>query len=179
MAYKDELLAQLKDQYGKIVYTYTCHLKMADRFQNRESKIQIAQIILSAFSTGSIVDMYITKEFSWVCAVSSSLLLVLNSYVKIKNFSTLRSSHVKAANALWKIREEYICLMTDLAQLEEEKIVERRDHLVEKTAIIYDNIPTTDKKSYEEAQKALKNEEEQFFSNEELNKILPKHLRNY
>lgn len=177
MPYKDDLLSQLKEQYGKVVYTYTCHLKMADRFQSRESEIQILQIVLSAFSTGSIVDMYITKEFSWVCAISSALLLILNSYVKVKNFSTLQSTHMKAANALWKLREEYICLMTDLRELDEEKIIERRNLLIEKTAVIYENSPKTDSDSYKKAQEALKENEEQFFSDEELNKILPGYLR--
>lgn len=37
--------------------------------------------------------------------------------------------------------------------------------------------PKTNSKSYTEAQKALKNEEEQFFTNEELNQMSPSHLR--
>ncbi|ENZ6560176.1 MULTISPECIES: hypothetical protein [Enterococcus] len=35
----------------------------------------------------------------------------------------------------------------------------------------------TNSKSYESAQKALKSEEEQFFTEEELDKMLPEHLR--
>lgn len=46
-----------------------------------------------------------------------------------------------------------------------------------KTHEAYKNAPKTNSKSYESAQKALKSEEEQFFTEEELDKMLPEHLR--
>ncbi|ECV6997097.1 hypothetical protein F3N45_15760, partial [Listeria monocytogenes] len=57
------------------------------------------------------------------------------------------------------------------------EIVVTRDILREETYIIYSESPKTDKKSYSESQKALKNEEEQFFTEVELDKMLPLQLR--
>ena len=43
--------------------------------------------------------------------------------------------------------------------------------------LYYDKAPITDSKSYAKAQEELKNNESQFFSREELDKILPIRLR--
>jgi SMODS and SLOG-associating 2TM effector domain family 4 len=86
-------------------------------------------------------------------------------------------SHQKAADALWKIREEYVSLLTDFDLLEREEIMDRRDDLQNRTAKIYVQSPRTDTKSYSEAQKALKTEEEQTFSEKEIDVMLPNSIR--
>ena len=85
--------------------------------------------------------------------------------------------HSTAANALWSIRESYVSLLTDFPNMSIAEICARRDELQAMTAEVYKSAPKTDSKSYAAAQNALKNEEEQFFSEEELNKMLPQHLR--
>lgn len=76
------------------------------------------------------------------------------------------------------LREKYISLLTDFCILDENKIVDLRDDLQVQTYEIYKQSPKTDTKSYGDAQKALKYEEEQIFTYEELDKMLPLHLRN-
>lgn len=49
--------------------------------------------------------------------------------------------------------------------------------LLDESSEIYGAAPLTDGKSYAAAQAALKTNEEQFFTQEELNKMLPAHLR--
>lgn len=53
----------------------------------------------------------------------------------------------------------------------------KRDELQKKAASVYSSAPITDDKSYAMAQKALKEKEAQFFTREELNKMLPISLR--
>lgn len=67
--------------------------------------------------------------------------------------------------------------MTDFDILSTEDIISTRDTLLQETYEIYKKTPKTNSKSYTEAQEALKNDEEQFFTNEELNQMLPSHLR--
>ena len=85
--------------------------------------------------------------------------------------------HILAADELWLIREKYVTLMTDFDILSTEDIIATRDTLLQETYEIYKKTPKTNSKSYTEAQEALKNDEEQFFTNEELNQMLPSHLR--
>mgnify|MGYP007013460778 CR=1 FL=1 len=177
--YKDKLYSQIQDEYGKIVYTYTCHFKAADHLQKRNTWIKWGQIVLSAVSTGGFLGVLISDEqiLLWVGGLCSTILLALTSYLKDKDIATEETNHIKAANNLWKVREEYLSLLTDFDSLTIEEIVLRRDQLINKSADIYDDAPITDPQSYAEAQKALKSDEEQFFTQEELNKMLPPHLR--
>jgi len=81
--------------------------------------------------------------------------------------------HKKTSDYLWKIRNEYVSLLTDFEDLEITDIRNKRDGLQTRTAEIYTNAPRTDKKSYVEAQNALQNEEEQTFNKGEVEKLLP------
>ena len=83
----------------------------------------------------------------------------------------------KPLDLLWKIREEYVSLLTDFEILEVEEIMRKRDELQERTAIVYSNSPRTDSRSYAAAQKALKTEEEQTFSEKEIDIMLPNSIR--
>ena len=105
------------------------------------------------------------------------MLLVVNGYLKDKDFVAEQKEHTSTASKLWPLREEYISLMTDFDDLPDDTIVSRRDDLMGKTAKIYESAPQTDEKAYAAAQDALKNKEEQFFTQEELNVMLPIHLR--
>ena len=53
----------------------------------------------------------------------------------------------------------------------------KRVELLDECSVIYCAAPLTDGKSYAAAQAALKTNEEQFFTQEELNRMLPAHLR--
>lgn len=68
-------------------------------------------------------------------------------------------------------------LLTDFDLLEAAEILERRDELQNRTAEIYAQSPRTDAKSYKEAQKALKTEEEQTFTEKEIDVMLPNSIR--
>ena len=68
-------------------------------------------------------------------------------------------------------------LLTDFEMLDAGEIRNKRDELQERTAEVYSNSPRTDAKSYQAAQKALKTEEEQTFSEEEIDIMLPNSIR--
>lgn len=177
--HKDNLYAQIQEQYGKVLYTYTCHWKTADHLKKAANTFKWIQIILSAISAGGCLAAIITDQakLAWIGGIVSTLLLVVSGYLKDKDFAKEQKEHQTAATKMWVIREEYLSLLTDFDALQEQEIVKRRDDLIKKTAKIYESAPQTDKKSYEEAQSALKNKEEQFFTQEELNVMLPIHLR--
>lgn len=178
-AYREGLFRQIEEAYGKVVYTYTCHLKCAAHLAKRAHRFKWTQIILSAITTGSFLTTLIADE--WIAAVFGALcstgLLAVNSYLKDIDLASNRQEHVSVANQLWSIREAYISLLTDFKQMSDGEIRERRDALSKRTEEVYEIAPQTDSKSYTETQEALKNQEEQFFTREELNQLLPSHLR--
>ena len=68
-------------------------------------------------------------------------------------------------------------LLTDFDSMDDVGIRKIRDELKDKVAAIYSNAPLTSKRAYRLAQIALKDEEEQYFAPDELDRIIPEHLR--
>lgn len=174
-----KLESQIREAYGRIVYTGTCHEKCIVKLLEKNESLKMWQIILSALTTGGFFLTIITdqKISGFIGAILSAALLILNTY--FKNFDLVETSnkHQKAADLLWKIREEYISLLTDFELLEPTEIMLKRDDLQARTADVYSNSPRTDSKSYALAQKALKTEEEQTFSEKEIDVMLPNSIR--
>lgn len=174
-----KLESQLREAYGKIVYTYTCHNKKATRLLKLNDNIKVWQIVLSALSTGGFITTIIVNDtlVKIIGAVISFLLVIVNSYTKNFNLVGEANEHIKTANLLWKIREEYISLLIDFEILSVEEIMVKRDELQNRTFEVYSSSLSTDKKSYKEAQKSLKTEEEQTFSEKEIDVMLPSSIR--
>lgn len=156
--YREKLYSQIQEEYGKLVYTYTCHFKMADRLSKRNFWIKWGQIGLSAISTGGFLGVLISNEqiLLWAGGLCSTALLALTSYLKDKDISTEKNDHIKTANKLWKVREKYLSLLTDFDEISIEEIVRKRDELLDESSEIYCAAPLTDGKSYAAAQAALK-----------------------
>jgi len=135
--------------------------------------------IAKGLTTGSFLTSIITHEkaVSIIGAIISVTLLILNAYTKNFDLVETAQSHQKAADALWVIREDYVSLLTDFEILEMKDIMTRRDELQNRTAEVYAQSPRTDGKSYKTAQKALKNDEEQTFSEQEIDFMLPNSIR--
>lgn len=175
------ILSQIKNSYGKVVYSLTTHEKEIQHLKNVNRNIKITQIVLSALSTGSIITLIFQNNLlsELTAGLLSSGLLILNSFTLKFDISSDISKHVDTSNKLWLIREQYLSLITDYEILDIDKIIEIRDLLMKKTGEVYSSSPRTSEKSYREAQNALKNEEEQFFADKELDLLLPpEHRKN-
>lgn len=175
----EALYNQIEEAYGKLVYTYTTQVIHAGRLHGRNTILKWVQIILSAVSTGGFIATIVTNQIllTWISGICSTVLLVLTAYFKEADLSTIHKKHLETSNRLWLLREQYLSLLTDFPTLSVNEIVTKRDELQLRVAKIYDEAPLTDAKSYSLAQKALKENEAQFFSREELNKMLPESLR--
>ncbi|WP_075982869.1 SLATT domain-containing protein [Bacillus massilinigeriensis] len=174
-----KLESQIREAYGRVVYTQTAHDKLVHRLLKRNERIKITQIVLSALTTGTFLATIISDEklSGIIGAFLSLLLLILSTYALNVNLVEIAEEHKKASNLLWKIREEYVSLLTDFEILDTQQIVEKRDELQNRTADVYKSSPRTDSKSYKETQKALKTQEEQTFSEQEIDIMLPNSIR--
>ena len=50
--YREKLYSQIQEEYGKLVYTYTCHFKMADRLSKRNFWINGDRLGYQQYTTG-------------------------------------------------------------------------------------------------------------------------------
>ena len=119
------------------------------------------------------------KLAEFILAIISTILLVLNSYTKDYDLGTIAQKHRQAAAEIWLIREKYLTLLIALRmkQLSMDEICLQRDKLLEDLHNIYLGTPSTNFEAYQKAQDALKNMEDMTFSDEEIDKFLPRELR--
>ncbi len=175
------LEGQLRDCFGRVVYSHKTHEKCADILLTRLSRIKLSQIILSALTTGGfIAAVFGAGEIgAFIGILVSTALLVLNAYTKDYDLGELSQKHRQAGADLWVIREKYLALITDLRMGEKpiEALQKERDDLLERLHAVYSGAPSTTNKAYKKAQEALKQLEDMTFSDEEIDAFLPKALK--
>lgn len=180
-ASREILEGQLRECFGRVVYSHKTHEKCADILLDQWSKIKLAQMILSGATTGGFVAAIFGggQPAAILGTIVSVSLLVLNSYTKNYDHGQLAQKHKQSAAALWLIRERYLSLLTDLRMGERpiEFLQTQRDALLEELHPIYVGAPATTNKAYKRAQLALQKQEDLTFTTEEIDAFLPKELR--
>lgn len=174
------LESQLREMYGRAAYTHKTHQKMADDYVSRYKLINVAEIALSAATASSLLlAIFGDKPAGTITgAVLSTILLGFTLYFKEASLGEQAQKHTEVGAKLWGVREALLSLLVDMQDgRPHDEVRRQRDRLNVELEDIYKAAPRTNTKAYEAAQRALKESEELFFSDEELNKMLPKQLR--
>lgn len=174
------LESQLREMYGRAAYTHKTHEKMADGYIARYRFIKTVEIALSAAAASSLLIAVFgdSKPGTVVGAVLSTILLGLTLYFKEASLGEQAQKHTVVASKLWGVRETLLSLLVDMHDgRPAEDVRTERDRLNELLEDVYKGAPRTDSKAYAAAQKALKHSEELYFTDDELDKLLPKRLR--
>lgn len=178
---KQILEGQLRECYGRAVYSHKTHEKCADILLGRLSTIKFWQILLSALTTGGFISAFFGAGNlgAAIGVVISTMLLVLNAYTKNYDLGELAQKHKQAANDIWLIRERYLSLLADLAigGRPIEQLQDERDKLVDGLHAVYSGSPSTTYEAYKKAQLALQKHEDMTFSDQEIDAFLPRELR--
>ncbi|WP_120499091.1 SLATT domain-containing protein [Roseovarius sp. EL26] len=176
---EDGLKTQFEDQirecFGRVVYSHKTHLKMADRCAARMAQYKVAQIAVTALTSSGAVGVVVFDDFrlKLATALLSFLSLFIAAYLKNFDPGGTAQKHRDTASKLWVIRESYFSLITDLPEMELADARTKRDELQELLEPIYASEPQTDGKAFAAAQDALKNNEELTFSADEIDCFLP------
>lgn len=176
----ETLDGQLREMYGRAAYTHKTHEKMADNYIARYKRIKTVEICLSALASSSIVLAVFgdTKTATIIGAALSTVLLGFLLYFKEASLGEQAQKHTVTASKLWGLRERLLGLLVDLRRTgDADRAAAGRDAVNAQLEEVYRNAPRTDSKAYAAAQDALKNQEELFFSDSELDHLLPKQLR--
>ena len=175
------LEGQLRECFGRVVYTHKTHEKCADILLIRLSRVKLWQIILSAITTAGFISTVFgaDKIGALLGVLVSTALLALNAYTKNYDLGELAQKHRQAGADLWIIREKYLSLITDLKMGEKpiETLQQERDTLLDELHTVYSGAPSTTYEAYKKAQEALQKLEDMTFSDEEIDAFLPKALK--
>lgn len=170
---------QIRECFGRAVYTHKTHERMADNCTKKLNRFKVGQIVLTAATSTGAVGVVVTNE-TWLevaTVLVSFLTLFVTTYLKNFDLGATAQKHRDAAAKLWNVRECYLSLLTDLPALDRQAAVERRDELQTMLAALYQSAPQTDGKAYVEAQKRLQKMEDMTFSADEIDCFLPLSLK--
>ena len=178
--FRERLRGQIEDSYGKLSYTYQTQQEAATLKRILANCISIVQIVLTAASTCGVISVLFGQggNGAVIAAVTSALSLGLNLYTRGSKLPEQAEEHVRCANRLWVVLQDYESLLTDFDDLEVGEIRRCRSLLIEKQTEIYAEAPRTSDRAYKKARKRLK-EGHQSFEPGEIDELLPSRLRSH
>jgi hypothetical protein len=175
------LEGQIRECFGRVVYSHKTHEKQADICAGTLRSYKIAQIALAAITTSGTLATLFSNDFVLKAATAlvSLISLFVTGYMKGFDPGAAAQKHRDTAADLWAIRESYLSLLTDLATgaVSSEVARERRDNLQADLAAIYKSAPGTTPKAYGKAQDGLQKLEDYTFNPGEIDKFLPPALK--
>lgn len=178
--YRERLRGQIEESYGKLSYTYQTQQEAATLKRMLANCISIGQIVLTAVSTCGVISVLFGQVglVTVIASITSASSLGLNLYTRGSKLPEEAEEHMRCANRLWVVLQDYESLYTDFDDLEVGEIRRCRDLLIEKQAEIYAEAPRTSDRAYKKARKRLKNGH-QSFEPEEIDILLPSRLRSH
>lgn len=179
---KNEILeSQIREIYGRVVWTHKTYEKAYDIFSFRNSFLKITEIVLSTIATTGILITIFGDNIAIgiISAVVSLIILLIKALTKNFDLGEIAEKYSNAANMLLNAREKYLSLITDLNSddLEYSSAIEQRNILQEELLGLYKKIPKSFPKAYQKACDAIKDNEEFTFSSHEIDLLLPQSLR--
>lgn len=175
------LESQIREIYGRVVYTHKTHEKCADVLKERSDCFKGTEIILSVVTTTTILIVLFGegKLYNLIAALCSTALLGITLYSKDFNLLAIAEKHKQSALNILEIREKLLSLLVDIriGNKSIEQLQTIRDNLNEQLINTYRGSPKTINKAYSLASKALRENEEFTFSDAEIDKFLPESLR--
>jgi len=178
------LLAQVREAFGRVVYSHKTHEKQADLYFSQHRWQQGALIALTAISSGTflvaVLGVLVDAQLASLATSFIALLVTAVSLgAKTFRFSEESTSHRDIASRLWDLRESYLSLISDLMSgtTPASEARARRDELQEGTRAAYADAPRTTDKAFAKASTGLKDNEEMTFTSHEIDLFLPDALR--
>jgi hypothetical protein len=177
---KEIITDGLRNSYGRVVYSHKTHEKAREIESRRTVGVKWTNIVLVTATSGSLLSTVITNQRTalYVSAAFSAATLAFVIFQLSFDPESSSASHEQTAQELWYLREKYLNLLTDITLgVSIEQAISRRDELANEVREVYAHASGTSSRAYAAAQKALKVKEEMYFSEQEIDDLLPQSLR--
>jgi len=104
------LESQIRECFGRVVWTHKTHEKCADIYFERQKSLKTIEIIVSALTTTSLMSSVFGEQKigTIIGAIFSTITLGLTIYTKDFDLGKTSKSHVDTASKLWNVRELYM-----------------------------------------------------------------------
>lgn len=175
-----------RQQFAQCVFNHKIHEKANDRLLNLLNYYKYFKIIFIFCVPFFLVLNLLFPEckiFIYIPIALTILEIVFNFVQKEFPFEEEAKNHKKSALQFLRLRDEYKNFISDITywNIDEKEILLRRDYLQKEYSIICELTLDTSYKDYIRTQNSLLwkgNKSEEFtWSNDEINRFLPKELR--
>jgi SMODS and SLOG-associating 2TM effector domain family 4 len=176
------LLDHLRLTYGQVVARHKTHAQMASRRARWSRGLRAAEALLvagvaaasAAALSGRAGQLYPIISVLLAGLTLAALLLHLSF-----DFDGTAKVHAACASRLWRLREQYRALLSDLSDgaIDLEAARRGRDALMHEMHAIYEEAPPEDYKAYQAAAQALLSAGEGELREEEIDAFLAKSLQ--
>lgn len=170
----------IRESFGRVVYSHKTYEKDFEIQESCISRLKYANLIVLTLGSSSLLGTIITNGH-WNIVIGSVLIFMglgLAIFQMSFNPEGKAYRYKQTAHQLWQVREKYTCLIADIMnqKISADQIIDERDQLLRDLDLIYKNALSTTSKAKNKARIGLKQNEEFTFSDEEINKFLPKDL---
>jgi hypothetical protein len=170
----------VRESYATIVWTHKVHEKQADICLSKYRSLETIRVIVSSIASAGVISLLFVDEF-WIKLISallSSVTVIISALFKSFNSQELSATHKKAAVTMLRLRDNYkhLLLCIRIADKSYEELDEIFLSLEKEKHCIYKDLPMTSNNAVILAEKALKINKDNSFSDEEINAYLPESL---
>jgi hypothetical protein len=175
------LLDHLRLTFGHVVYQHKAHARNARWWSLCSRWVRGVETLLMAGVAFTAIGAA-TGRGAWYAGIAAVLacvaLATLLVHLSFDMEGTARA-HAWCASGLWRIRERYRALLSDLADgvVDVEQARNRRDVLMEDLQRLYETAPPLDAQAYRSAASSLGAADESTLTDEEIDLFLPKSLQ--
>lgn len=171
------LEALVRQMIPSVVWSHKIQCKQADIYKNRYNTLNVVNIIVSSLTTAGIFSILFADEY-WIkiiAAVFSFIVTSISAFLKTFDLTTLEKEHMNTANNLWDIRERLVILLieTGVGEKDYNDLMNTYETIQQDLKNIYSNAPTTMDRAVALAKKALKNDGDYTYTDEEIDSFLP------
>ena len=173
--------SQIRQLFASVVWTHKIQEKQADIYRSRYSLLEFVRIGTMTITTSGIFSIVFIDKY-WLkvaTAIVGFITLFVNIYYETYDLRQMTETHKGSAKDLLKLRESLITLLTEIkvTLLSEDEIKKKMDDVYSEYFGILEGMKDASSKAVSNASKALKEREDNTFTDDEINSYLPIGLR--
>lgn len=179
---KDAVTAYLKKLYASATWTHKIQEKESDRLRNIDIFLKACGIITLALSSSGLFSIIFVTNNSLTIAttVITFMSLIINLITMSCDFKGLSNEHKRTALDFLSLRNTIEAVLTDIdsGRFSDEKMNEVKDYCEQEYTNYCKDSLSASKMAVKKASKALYGDNDNTYTEKELNALLPMHLRN-
>lgn len=168
-------------QYANVFWTHKIQEKQAEIYGCYHKVFSVANIILASLTSAGIISIVLTDAY-WLKLVSafiSFFVTVISTVLATFDYKNLAKANKATATKLVCCRNDLLLLLGKINNKDQsvQELIDSFDQLQKKIHEIYQGAPNTTDRAVAKAGKAINDNKDGVYTDEEIDKLLPEALK--